>query len=251
MPKNYAMKNFLLISSVFYLVALPVGFAQEIDANTQLRMQMINEIGKDARRVAEYADIDSIDVGVTQAMEIVPRHLFMPEHVRPQAYENRPVAIGYGQTISQPYIVALMTDLLQPKPDHVILEIGTGSGYQAAVLSRLVNHVYSIEIIKQLQESAERALKSLDYDNVTTRVADGYYGWPEYAPFDGIIVTAAISHIPPPLVRQLKKGGTMVIPVGTRFQTQQLTLIKKDQTGAVTTKQIIPVKFVPFIGGHL
>lgn len=245
------MKRSLLILSLSYLVVFSTASSQNIDEYTQLRMQMIKEIGDDARRVAEYADIGSIDVGVMQAMEIVPRHLFIPPHNRPQAYENRPVAIGYGQTISQPYIVALMTDLLQPKPHHAVLEIGTGSGYQAAVLSRLVKNVYSIEIIEALRENADRVLKSLDYANVTIRTADGYYGWPEYAPFDGIIVTAAISHIPPPLVKQLKNGGTMVIPVGTRFQTQQLTLVKKDLSGAVTTKQIIPVRFVPFTGGHL
>jgi protein-L-isoaspartate(D-aspartate) O-methyltransferase len=174
----------------------------------------------------------------------------MPAEMRASAYENRPLPIGYGQTISQPYIVALMTDLLQPRPDHKVLEIGTGSGYQAAVLSGLVKEVYSIEIIEQLGDTATQVMKDLGYDNVSTRIADGYDGWPEHAPFDSIIVTAAISHIPPPLVRQLKNGGTMVIPVGTRFQTQQLTLVKKGHTGAITTQQILPVIFVPFTGGH-
>jgi protein-L-isoaspartate(D-aspartate) O-methyltransferase len=174
----------------------------------------------------------------------------VPAEARPFAYENRPLPIGYGQTISQPYIVALMTDLLQPEPDHTVLEIGTGSGYQAAVLAQLVKEVYSIEIIEELGQSSSRLLKDLGYDNVTTRTADGYDGWPQHAPFDSIIVTAAISHIPPPLVRQLKNGGTMVIPVGTGFQTQQLTLVKKDMSGEITTRQIIPVIFVPFTGGH-
>jgi protein-L-isoaspartate(D-aspartate) O-methyltransferase len=174
----------------------------------------------------------------------------VPQEQVENAYTNRPLPIGYGQTISEPYVVALMTELLQTQPDHKVLEIGTGSGYQAAVLSQLVNHVYSIEIIDPLGSATTRLLNKLGYDNIDTRIADGYNGWPEQAPFDGIIVTAAISHIPPPLVAQLKNGGVMVIPVGTRFQTQQLTLVKKDMQGRVTTKQILPVRFVAFTGGH-
>jgi protein-L-isoaspartate(D-aspartate) O-methyltransferase len=139
---------------------------------------------------------------------------------------------------------------LQPQPDHHVLEIGTGSGYQAAVLSQLVSQVYSIEIIEQLGKSSTQLLTRLAYDNIKTRIADGYNGWPQHAPFDSIIVTAAISHIPPPLVQQLKKGGRMVIPVGTRFQTQYLTLVEKDKQGKITTRQLLPVIFVPFTGGH-
>ena len=225
-------------------------FALESDKYTTQREQMIEEITADARRVARHVGKESFNENVIQAMQTVPRHQFVPEEVRPFAYENRPLPIGYGQTISQPYIVALMTDLLQPQPGHKVLEIGTGSGYQAAVLAQLVKEVYSIEIIEQLGQSSSQVLKDLDYHNVSTRTADGYDGWPEHAPFDSIIVTAAISHIPPPLVKQLKNGGTMVIPVGTGFQTQQLTLVQKDQTGEVTTRQIIPVIFVPFTGGH-
>jgi protein-L-isoaspartate(D-aspartate) O-methyltransferase len=170
--------------------------------------------------------------------------------MRSMAYENRPLPIGHGQTISQPYIVALMTDLLQPQPDQRVLEIGTGSGYQAAVLSQLVAQVYSIEIIEELGKSSTQLLTRLGYDNVETRIADGYDGWPQHAPFDSIIVTAAISHIPPPLVQQLKKGGRMVIPVGTRFHTQYLTLVEKDMQGKITSRQVLPVAFVPFTGGH-
>jgi len=232
------------------LFALPAAVAQEVDKYASQRQLMVEEIASDARRLVRYIDKDSLSDSVTRAMGTVPRHLFIPPEMRTDAYDNRPLPIGYGQTISQPYIVALMTDLLQPQPDHKVLEIGTGSGYQAAVLSELVKEVYSIEIIEQLGLTAQRVLKQLDYDNVSTRIADGYDGWPEQAPFDSIIVTAGISHIPPPLVRQLKNGGTMVIPVGTRFQTQQLTLVRKDHTGAVTTKQILPVIFVPFTGGH-
>ena len=211
---------------------------------------MADEIAEDARRLIRYINKDSLSDRVMKVMGTVPRHQFVPPSSRASAYENRPLPIGYGQTISQPYIVALMTDLLQPQADHKVLEIGTGSGYQAAVLSELVNEVYSIEIIDALGKKSKRVLEDLGYDNVSTLVADGYDGWPEHAPFDSIIVTAGISHIPPPLIRQLKNGGRMVIPVGSSFQTQQLTLVRKDQNGAITTQQIIPVIFVPFTGGH-
>jgi len=244
------MKHSRVILLFSCLLALPAAFAQEVDKYASQRQLMVEEIASDARRLVRYIDKDSLSDSVMQVMGTVPRHLFIPPEVRSDAYDNRPLPIGYGQTISQPYIVALMTDLLQPQPDHKVLEIGTGSGYQAAVLSGLVKEVYSIEIIDKLGLTAKQVLKKLDYDNVSTRIADGYDGWPEHAPFDSIIVTAGISHIPPPLVRQLKNGGTMVIPVGTRFQTQQLTLVRKDHTGAITTKQILPVIFVPFTGGH-
>jgi protein-L-isoaspartate(D-aspartate) O-methyltransferase len=183
-------------------------------------------------------------------MNSTPRHEFVPSHLQDSAYENRPLPIGYGQTISQPYIVALMTDLLKPQKSHHVLEIGTGSGYQAAVLSELVDQVYSMEIVEPLGKQTTDKLNRLEYKNIHTRIADGYDGWPEHAPFDSIIVTAAISHIPPPLVNQLKNGGRMVIPVGTRFQTQYLTLVEKDAKGKITTRQILPVLFVPFTGGH-
>jgi protein-L-isoaspartate(D-aspartate) O-methyltransferase len=245
------MKSSLIISLILCLLAVEtVSAEQQVNNYASQRQKMIEEIASDASRLVKHIDKDSVSGRVMEAMASVPRHLFMPPEMRDEAYENRPVPIGYGQTISQPYIVALMTDLLQPQADHRVLEIGTGSGYQAAVLSKLVNEVYSIEIIEPLGLNAKRVLEQLGYDNVSTRIADGYDGWPEQAPFDGIIVTAAISHIPPPLVKQLKKGGTMVIPVGTRFQTQQLTLVKKDHSGAITTKQVLPVIFVPFTGGH-
>lgn len=214
------------------------------------RQQMVEEIRHDVDRTSSRIDRTAFDDRVMQAMASVPRHEFVPPANRSKAYENRPLAIGYGQTISQPYIVALMTDLLNPEPSHRVLEIGTGSGYQAAVLAQITGHVYSIEIIEQLAATSREVFDRLGYDNITTRVADGYNGWPEHAPFDSIIVTAAISHIPPPLVRQLKKGGRMVIPVGTRFQTQYLTLVHKDESGEITTRQLLPVYFVPFTGGH-
>jgi len=220
------------------------------DDYAQQRQQMLTEIEGGLLTTAEYIDKKSFDMRVMQAMNTVPRHEFVPEVMRFKAYDNQPLPIGYGQTISQPYIVALMTDLLQPQPGQRVLEIGTGSGYQAAVLSKLVSQVYSIEIIEGLGKATTQLLARLGYDNIKTRFADGYDGWPEHAPFDSIIVTAAISHIPPPLVQQLKKGGRMVIPVGTRFQTQYLTLVEKDMQGAITTRQLLPVYFVPFTGNH-
>lgn len=220
------------------------------DEYTLQRQRMVTVIEDDVYITEKYINKKSFNKIVMQAMNTVPRHEFVPARMRSRAYQNRPLPIGYGQTISQPYIVALMTALLQPQPGQRVLEIGTGSGYQAAVLSQLVAQVYSIEIIEALGESSTQLLSRLGYDNVETRIADGYDGWPQHAPFDSIIITAAISHIPPPLVEQLKKGGRMVIPVGTRFQTQYLTLVEKDMQGKVTSRQLLPVAFVPFTGGH-
>lgn len=234
---------FILLVFLFFRPAIA-------DEYTLQRLQMISAIEGDVLTTARYINKKSFNERVMKAMATVPRHEFVPAGMLSRAYENQPLPIGYGQTISQPYIVALMTDLLQPQPEHRVLEIGTGSGYQAAVLSKLVGHVYSIEIIEELGKSSKQLLSRLGYDNIKTRIADGYTGWEEHAPFDSIIVTAAISHIPPPLVQQLKKGGRMVIPVGTRFQTQYLTLVDKDMTGTVTTRQVLPVAFVPFTGGH-
>lgn len=185
------------------------------------------------------------DEAVLRAMRTVPRHEFVPRSHRDEAYADRPLPIGYGQTISQPYIVAAMTELLKPDRDDVVLEIGTGSGYQAAILSPLVKEVYTIEIVKELGESAADRLKRLKYGNVHVRVGDGYHGWPEHAPFDGIIVTAAASHIPPPLLEQLKPGGRMVIPVGPPFQVQNLMLVEKDAEGRTKQRSLMPVQFVP------
>ena len=231
------------------LVFLTSGLVIADDYTLQ-RQQMVAAIEDDVQITAKYIDKKSFNTLVLQAMNTVPRHEFVPANMRSVAYENRPLPIGFGQTISQPYIVALMTDLLQPQPGQRVLEIGTGSGYQAAILSQLVAEVYSIEIIEELGESTTQLLTRLDYDNIKTRIADGYDGWPQHAPFDSIIVTAAISHIPPPLVKQLKNGGRMVIPVGTRFQTQYLTLVEKDKQGKVTSRQLLPVIFVPFTGSH-
>ena len=187
---------------------------------------------------------------VMRALGEVERHQFVPRGQQSNAYANRPLPIGHGQTISQPYIVALMTDLVDPQPGQVVLEVGTGSGYQAAVLARLVREVYSIEIIEELATQAGARLERLGFNNVTARLGDGYYGWEEHAPFDAIVVTAAASHVPPPLVAQLKPGGRMVIPVGGRFLTQYLLLIEKTADGEILTRQITAVRFVPLTGGH-
>jgi len=178
-------------------------------------------------------------------MRKIPRHLFVPKGYERAAYEDRPLPIGEGQTISQPYIVAVMTETLRLKPGHKVLEIGAGSGYQAAVLARIVREVFTIEIVPELGNAARERLKTLGYRNVRVRVADGYDGWPEEAPFDAIVVTAAADHIPPPLIRQLRNGGRMVIPVGSPFFVQTLMLVEKDR-GKVRTTSLMPVRFVPF-----
>jgi len=185
------------------------------------------------------------DEKVLQAMRNVPRHLFVPENRRSTAYGDFPLPIGYGQTISQPYIVAFMTELLKPEKDDVAFEVGTGSGYQAAVLGKIVKRVYTMEIIPPLGNAAEKRLKEAGYDNITIKVGDGYNGWEEHAPFDCIIVTAASDHIPPPLIKQLKNGGKMAIPVGHPFQVQNLMLIEKSEEGEIQIKNILPVRFVP------
>ena len=214
------------------------------------RQQLINVIEQDVRDTSAYLDKQALDPRVLQAMAKVPRHEFVPEAERRFAYANRPLPIGYGQTISQPYIVAVMTDLLKTTATSRVLEVGTGSGYQAAILAELVDQVYSIEIIAPLAKQAKLRLKQLGYTNVHTRTGDGYYGWQEAAPFDAIVVTAAASHVPPPLIQQLKVGGHMIIPVGSRFLTQELLLVSKQADGAVTTRQILPVRFVPLTGTH-
>ena len=235
----------------FLLLMLPGGqvLADTADEYQQQRAQLIRLIEQDVRETSAYLDKDRLDPRVMQTMARVPRHEFVPESERRHAYENRPLPIGYGQTISQPYIVAIMTDLLKLEPGDRVLEIGTGSGYQAAVLAELVQQVYSIEIIGDLARRARTVLDRLGYEQVKTRVGDGYYGWEEQAPFDAIVVTAAADHVPPPLIKQLKPGGRMMIPVGSRFMTQQLVLITKGED-AITTQLLLPVRFVPLTGEH-
>jgi protein-L-isoaspartate(D-aspartate) O-methyltransferase len=180
----------------------------------------------------------------------VPRHHFVPPEVERHAYRNRPLPIGYGQTISQPFLVAYMSELLLAGQPAKVLEIGTGSGYQAAILGELVGQVYSIEIVEPLADRAAATLRANGYRNIQLRKGDGYYGWEEQAPFDAIMVTAAASHVPAPLIRQLKRGGRMLIPLGSGFMPQHLVLVEKDQQDRVHTRELLPVQFVPLTGGH-
>ncbi len=214
------------------------------------REALLREIEQDVKATGRHLGRERLDPRVLQALRSVPRHRFVADAYRDRAYENRPLPIDHGQTISQPYIVAIMTELLEPKPGQRMLELGTGSGYQAAVLAQVVARVYSMEIIPELGEQAAERLQRLGYDNVQVRVGDGYYGWREQGPFDGIIVTAAGDHVPPPLVEQLKPGGRMVIPVGSWYFTQQLLLIEKTADGTLEIREILPVAFVPLTGDH-
>jgi protein-L-isoaspartate(D-aspartate) O-methyltransferase len=227
----------LLLGLAAFALAAPVERAQERD----LMVLTIESLAASAGP----SSISSIDRKVLGAMRKVPRHLLVPEEVRARAYQNIPLPIGHEQTISQPFIVALMTDLLDVRPEHVVLEVGTGSGYQAAVLGELVRQVYTIEIVAPLAERATRDLAGLGYRNVTVRSGDGYAGWPQHAPFDRIIVTAGASHVPQPLIDQLKPGGRMVIPVGRSTNSLDLTVVEKGKNGKLKTRRILPVAFVP------
>lgn len=228
--------------SVAGVLLLALGVAAQTDLEEklrQLRETMVRE---------QIAARGIRDERVLQAMREVPRHRFVPPSWERQAYTDKPLPIGEDQTISQPYIVALMTELIAPKPGDVVLEIGTGSGYQAAVLGRLVRQVYSMEILPRLAQAAGRRLKQLGYANVTVKVGDGYLGWPEQAPFDGIVVTAAPPEVPPALVAQLKRGGRMVLPVGKAGESQRLLLLEKSKTSdEVVERTVIPVRFVPMV----
>ncbi len=214
------------------------------------RDALVNQIALDIGQVAGLDPKQANVMAALAAMRRVPRHEFVPPERRAHAYRDHPLPIGYGQTISQPFIVAAMTALLEVESGDRVLEIGTGSGYQAAVLDELQIAVYTIEIIEPLAQEARARLAKLGYDEVQTRVGDGYFGWEENGPYDAIIVTAAASHIPQPLIRQLKSGGVMVIPVGDRFLTQHLVLVTKASDGAVQLRQLLPVRFVPLTGEH-
>lgn len=212
------------------------------------RRALIAELRADAGSRIDAGASPKVDREVLDVLARVPRHAFVPPAERTDAYENRPLSIGYGQTISQPYIVALMTALARPQRGQKILEIGTGSGYQAAVLAEFGARVYTVEIVAPLAKPAAQRLQALGYRTVETRIGDGYYGWPEHAPFDAIVVTAAAASVPPPLIEQLAPGGRMVIPVGTAYFTQMLMLVDKRADGRVRTRQIAPVRFVPLTG---
>ena len=220
--------------------------AQDFDAR---RMRLIDEI--DAMYAATRAEtgLATMSPAVRAAMARVERHRFVPAAERDRAYGNYPLPIGAGQTISQPYIVALSTDLVAPRPGHAVLEIGTGSGYQAAVLAEIVAQVYSIELIPDLGRAAAARLAAAGYENVEVRIGDGYAGWPEKAPFDGIVVTAAAPRVPQALVDQLKPGARLVIPVGATHAVQELLVITKRADGGTDERRVLPVRFVPLVPG--
>jgi len=209
------------------------------------QQRMLRDIEREVEYTRQLIGKDAFDPRVMDAVQQVPRHEFVPADLRELAYDNGPLPIGAGQTISQPYIVALMTDLLAPQAEDVVLEVGTGSGYQAAILSRLVRQVYSIEIVDTLAGAARERLQRLGYRNVEVRAADGYHGWPEHAPFDGIIITAAVPGIPEPLIDQLRPGGRLVTPIGQPHAPQELILLEKTPDGHVHRKDVLGVAFVP------
>jgi len=242
------MKRQAIISTTLILILAFSGQSEQSDPFALRRQEMVRAISADVADTSRRIGRAALNPQVMRVMAIVARHEFVPPRFLGVAYENRPLPIGYGQTISQPYIVALMTDLLEVGPSDRVLEIGAGSGYQAAVLAHLVEKVYTIEIIPELAEEARQRLKRLEYDNVEVITGDGYYGWAEGAPYDAIIVTAAAAHIPPPLIDQLRPGGRMVMPVGPPFLTQQLILVEKEDDGTIRTRQILPVSFVPLTG---
>ena len=240
----HLLKNILVLSCVC------IFFSSHTIADdfVPLREKMVKEIQTGFSDTASQTYISGLSALVRNALLTTPRHEFVSKKLVKKAYLNRPLSIGYGQTISQPFIVALMTELIDLKPEHVVLEIGTGSGYQAAILSEIVDQVYTIEIIEELGDQAAQVFVDFGYKNIQSRIGDGYYGWEEHAPFDAIIVTAAASHIPPPLVKQLKPGGKMIIPVGSQFMTQFLVLVEKNMKGQIVAQQIVPVRFVPLTG---
>lgn len=225
------MKRIAFLSLVFLVV--PPGFSQNFDS---LRFAMVRHQIV-ARGITHKPTLD--------AMRKVKRHLFVPNDIRHEAYEDRPLPIGYGQTISQPLIVAYMTSLVDPRPESRVLEIGTGSGYQAAILAEIVKKVVTMEIVPELGREAKERLKKMSYDNIEVIIADGYNGMPAEGPFDAIVVTAAAEHIPPPLIEQLKEGGKMIIPVGSPFMVQNLILAEK-RNGKIVTTSLMTVRFVPF-----
>jgi protein-L-isoaspartate(D-aspartate) O-methyltransferase len=239
------MKILRLLALVSAALALSSPARADTPQQNADRAAMLRTIERHAQSAADALGRDHIDPAVLRVMGQLPRHAFVPGNIQDQAYDDRPLPIGYSQTISQPFIVALMTDLLALEPDDVVLEVGTGSGYQAAVLAELVDQVHSIEIIPGLAESAAERLDALGFENVETHLGDGYYGVEAAAPFDAIVVTAAATSVPPPLIGQLKPGGRMVIPVGSSFSLQHLMIVEKDEAGRVRTRQTLAVRFVP------
>src|SRR5437660_3263178 len=239
-----------IVKTLLLFVLSMVALAREATAQdaecVRERAAMVETIRAYARADAGVLGQQGLSERVLEAMGQTKRHLFIPERSCSIAYADRPIPIGHGQTISQPFIVALMTQLAEVAPDHVVLEVGTGSGYQAAILAHLARKVCTIEIIPALAESAAKTLRDLAYDNVSVRLGDGYDGWPGCGPFDAIVVTAALGQVPPPLIEQLKVGGRLVMPVGPGYTTQHLTVVEKIAPDKTTTRAVALVRFVPF-----
>jgi len=234
--------------------AIQVMAGQDPDAAEQeyaeARQALVSTIETHVRETSSYLGKSSLSPLVIQAIKQVPRHEFVPEWLRNRAYEDRPLPIGHDQTISQPYIVAIMTDLLALEADCKVLDIGTGSGYQAAILAEICDSVYTIEIVEALGLEARARLERLGYENITVRIGDGFHGWPAQQPFDAIIVAAVAPELPPPLLEQLKPGGRMIIPLHRGIRGQQLVLVEKHIDETTTSEEILPVVFVPLTGDH-
>ena len=239
------LRTVAVVALILFATPSAPSLADAWDAGRAAMVETIESYRDEAKRVLGREEFDP---RVLDVMRTVPRHAFIPESQQRRAYNDEPVSIGRGQTISQPLIVALMTDLLATRPDHVVLEVGTGSGYQAAVLARLVRQVYTVEIVPPLAERAKARLAEFGYGNIEVRTGDGYVGWAEAGPFDGILVTAGADHIPPRLVEQLKPGGRMVIPLGDRHGVQYLTLVEPTPSGTPHIRKLLAVRFVPLTG---
>lgn len=233
-----------MLKILLFLLVMVTPVSAKDDFSEQ-RKKMVEEIKETVRYTSEHIGKKALDKRVMDVMQKVPRHEFVPVAMRRFAYLNQPLPIGNNQTISQPYIVALMTDLAGINEDSIVLEVGTGSGYQAAVLAELARHVYSIEIVEVLGRQAEKTLERLAYHNVSVRIGDGYHGWMEHAPYDAILVTAAPETIPQALIDQLKPGGKLVIPVGKQSGVQSLQVVEKDAQGKILSHDVLPVGFVP------
>ena len=236
----------LLIAALMLVPGLAWGAENGADA----RADMVRVVQLEALMLSHETGIAEVDPKVLDAMRQVPRHAFVPEQLQAYAYRNHPLPVGHDQNVAAPLLIALMTHLMTLQPDDVVYETGTGAGYHAAVLSHLVARVYSVEVVEPLAEQAGRVLEELDYDNVFARAGDGYYGWASEGPFDAILVKEAIDHVPAPLLHQLKRGGRLVMPLGSASGPQYLTLVTKDEAGKIEEERIMPVRFSPLQGGE-